>query len=243
MLKWLGAQRISLRECSSTNDEAEALANSGAVHGTVVVAEYQRAGRGQKTRAWHSPLGGVYLSCILRPAKHAAGLASIGLATGLGVCDAICSLGIDAKLKWPNDVLVERRKLAGILCEMKTQRGAPIHVILGIGVNVNNMEFPRHLTQATSIQRELGTNVDKAEFVETLLFHLENQLDRFLLGGVEAIAGQWTRKSFVNVPVRVQSGRTQVKGLAMGVDKTGAFLVKCADGKIRSLVAGSVTVL
>ena len=120
--RWLGCRQIELEECGSTNDEADALARAGAPHGTVVIARAQRAGRGRDGRVWASPRdAGLYLSAVIRPPLAPAAVPPVTLAIGVGVCDAARALGAPALLKWPNDVLVHGKKLAGVLVEAHSQ--------------------------------------------------------------------------------------------------------------------------
>jgi hypothetical protein len=121
--RWLGCQRIELAECGSTNDEAGRLARAGAKHGTVVLAQAQKAGRGRDGRVWESAVGGLYLSAVLRPPLPLVDVPPMTLAIGIGVCDAARTAGAAAVLKWPNDVLVGGRKLSGVLVEAQSQGG------------------------------------------------------------------------------------------------------------------------
>ena len=121
-MSWLGGERVELDICDSTNDEALALARRGARHGTIVVARAQRAGRGRDGRSWASPPGmGLYFSAVLRPQLALAQVPPLTLAIGIAVVDAARSCGAPAQLKWPNDVLVHARKLAGVLVEAHSQ--------------------------------------------------------------------------------------------------------------------------
>ena len=247
--RWLGGHRITLASCGSTNDEAAALARSGAPHGTVVIAAAQTMGRGRQGRRWYSPPGAnLYLSMVLRPALPPRRVPPITLAVGVAVCEAVNAAGVAASLKWPNDVTVGGRKLAGILTEMSTRghgdatRDEPVldHVIVGIGVDLDlpPAEIPAEVAAvATSIAAERGGRaVDHAAFTEALLDACERWIDRFLGGGVAAIAAAWTERAALAGTVRAGA----VTGVPVGLDDSGALRLRDADGVEHRVVAGDV---
>ncbi|MEO8706880.1 MAG: biotin--[acetyl-CoA-carboxylase] ligase, partial [Kofleriaceae bacterium] len=140
--RWLGIRRIELATCASTNDEAARLARAGANHGTVVIAREQTAGRGRSGRVWASPANtGLYFSAVLRPTVDLTSIPPMTLAIGIGLCDAVRACGAPAVLKWPNDLLVGGKKLAGVLVESQSQGNKLECVIVGIGVNLDG-ELP-----------------------------------------------------------------------------------------------------
>ncbi len=245
MSGWLGARHVHLERCESTNDEATELARDGAAHGTIVTADEQTAGRGRADHRWHSPPGGnLYLSIVLRPPIAPMHVPPITLAAGIGVCDAVNSLGARASLKWPNDLLVGPRKIAGILTEMSTQGQLLEHVVLGIGVNVDIESFPPPLGAiATSLCIETGDAVEVSAVLAALLPILETWLDRFFSGGVAAIAEAWTQRVELGARVRVITGNEVIEGLQLGLDEGGALRVRQADGVERRVVAGEVELL
>ena len=136
-LHWLGNPRIHIDCCASTNDEAARLARAGAAHGTVIIASKQTGGRGREGRPWASPEGGLYLSAVLRPPLPLADVPPMTLAIGIAICDAVRAEGAPAVIKWPNDLLVDGRKLAGVLVESHSQGGKLDAVIAGIGINLD----------------------------------------------------------------------------------------------------------
>jgi BirA family biotin operon repressor/biotin-[acetyl-CoA-carboxylase] ligase len=232
MTTWLGSKRVHLDECGSTNDEILALARAGAPHGTGVTAGAQTAGRGRAGRAWHSPPGAnLYLSALLRVTAAPA----ITLAAGIAVCDAVRAAGVAAaRLKWPNDVLVGDRKLAGILAEASAGT-----IVLGIGVDVDGRraDLPPELAAiATSIRDELGAPQDVAAFATLLIETLEPWLDRFLAGGVPAIAADWEARADLARRVRTGTG----SGIATGLAPDGGLRIRLDDGREQVVVAGDV---
>lgn len=242
-MSWLGARRIDLDHCASTNDEAARLARAGAEHGTVVTALTQSGGRGRQGRSWHSPAeGNVYLSCVLRPALAPDRVPPITLATGLAVSDAVNSAGASSSLKWPNDVLVADKKIAGVLTEMSTRGAALDSVVLGVGVNVAAATFPPPLDRtATSLAMELGAAApDAAGFTMMLLEALERWLDRFFAGGVDAIAAAWELRVSPR-PVSAMIDGRMVTGRVRGLDRDGALRLEDDSGALHRIMAGDVT--
>jgi BirA family biotin operon repressor/biotin-[acetyl-CoA-carboxylase] ligase len=247
---WLGNERVELDECDSTNDHAAELAARGAPHGTVVIARAQRAGRGRLGRAWYSPPGeNLYLSCVLRPRCAPARVPPITLAAGLGVVDAITAAGASAVLDWPNDVMVDRRKLAGILTEMNTRGQRVEHVVTGIGVNLTTERFPPHLADIATSLRLAGVEVEPGAFVAELLTGLERWFDRFFAGGVAAIAPAWMERAGLRAGhqgkrVRATShGIDEIQGRVAGIDGTGRLHIVDDEGRSHWVVAGDVTAM
>jgi BirA family biotin operon repressor/biotin-[acetyl-CoA-carboxylase] ligase len=241
--KWLGTRRVELGCCGSTLDEAAELAREGAVHGTVVIAEEQTTGRGRQGRKWLSPRGvNLYSAWLLRPPISPADVPPITLTTGLAVREAVNIFGVEASLKWPNDVFVGSRKLAGILTEMTT-RGSNIEtVIVGIGVNLDQRTFDPEIADiATSIALECDQPVDRAAFVDALLDSGQRWLDRFFTGGVAAVAEEWWRASNVaDQTVTFEERGERMEGQAVRLDQSGALVVELADGTERVVTAGDV---
>ncbi|HET6610538.1 MAG TPA: biotin--[acetyl-CoA-carboxylase] ligase [Kofleriaceae bacterium] len=241
---WLGATRHDLDTVASTQLEALALARAGAAHGTVVTARRQQAGRGRRDRVWSSPPGGLYFSCVLRPAVTPDRIPPISLAAGIAVCDLVRSLGVTgAQLKWPNDVLVGRAKVAGILAEATARGGAIEWVILGIGINIAQRTFsPAIASQATSLVLQGAKEVAPLEIVTPLCTALEPWLDALFDRGIEAIAGAWTERADLSRLVRAESRHGRVCGHCVGLDATGALIIEDQAGARHTIAAGDVTV-
>ena len=247
MTAWLGTELHELGEVDSTNDEAAARAAAGAPHGAVVVAAAQRRGRGRLGRAWFSPPGdNLYISCLLRPPLAPVAVPPVTLAAGVAVCEVVAGFGVHAAVKWPNDVVVAGRKLAGILTEMTTRGASLEFLVLGIGVNLATRAFPPELAAiATSIAIESGRVVSPAEFRARLLPALEVWLDRFFAGGVPAVAPAWTQWSGMlgsRVRVIAEGGRT-FEGIAQGLGEDGSLDGLDDRGHHVKVVAGDVIVV
>lgn len=240
MTTWLGCEHVHLPVCGSTNDEAARLASAGAAHGTVVTAGEQHAGRGRQGRHWHSPPGeNLYLSCILRPALAPIQAPAITLAAGLGVADAVAGAGAQPALKWPNDVLVNGRKLAGILTEMSTRGQRVQHIITGIGVNLGSRSFPPELGERATSLALLGVSIDRERFLAELLVSLEHWFERFFAGGVAALADAWLARADRS-RVRAASGGQAVEGAILGLDPDGCLLIQDDAGARHRILAGDV---
>jgi len=234
-------------ELESTSDLAKELAEQGAAHGEVVIAEKQTAGRGRRGRTWSSPAGkNLYLSAVLRPQLPPQRAAELTLVASLAVCDACRQAGVDAGIKWPNDVLVGGRKVAGILTELAAEPDLVHWVVVGIGVNLNagRDDFPEELRdQATSLALERGQPVPRALFAAALLALLEQWLDRHAEEGFEAVRGAWRERSAtLGREVRVDLDGGEIAGVAEDLDGSGALLVRSGSGLVR-VVAGDVRIL
>jgi BirA family biotin operon repressor/biotin-[acetyl-CoA-carboxylase] ligase len=225
------------RSLPSTMDAAAALAHEGAAHGVVVVAEEQTAGRGRRGTHWASPPGaGLYFSFVARP--QTASLSLITLAAGVGVRDGIAALtGLAPDLKWPNDLLVDARKLAGILAE-GLSIGTPAQaVVLGVGINLRPAAYPPDVAaRATSLEGELGKSIDGDELLASVLDHLSSRL-ALLDKSPGDILQAWRDASPNAHGTRVEwDGKS---GLTAGIDDSGALLVKTSAGMER-IIAGEL---
>jgi len=242
--RWLGRHRIELASCASTSDIAMALARAGCPHGTVVRADAQTAGRGRLGRAWASPPGRhLYLSAVVRidPARPTTERAALTLAVGVGVVDAVRAAGATAAgLKWPNDVLVDGRKLAGVLCEASGDA-----IVVGIGVNLAGGDgaLPPDLAgSATTLADATGAAVDRPAFIATLLAALEPWLDRFAAAGPAAILGPWQDRMVPGLRLTWDRAGQPVTGRAAGLDPDGALRLIDDAGATHRVVAGDLAV-
>jgi BirA family biotin operon repressor/biotin-[acetyl-CoA-carboxylase] ligase len=210
-----------------------------------VIAEAQSAGRGRLGRTWHSPPGtNLYTSIVLRPRLEPAQVPQLALVAGLAVADALAAAtGVDARLKWPNDVLVDGRKVAGILTEMEAEVEAVRHVIVGIGVNLNGDRFPDDLAdKATSLRLVTGAPVSRAAVTAALLAALEARYHAFVAAGFPPLRAAWTARSWLDgKEVRVAAAEGEIRGRVAGVADDGALELLAPDGTRRRIVAGDVS--
>lgn len=241
-----GRRLIAVATTGSTNDLAADAARGGAPEGTVVIAEAQTAGRGRLGRAWQSEPGlNLYMSVLLRPELGPAEAPRLSLLAGVAVAEALETEGLEVAIKWPNDVLVGRRKIAGILTEMEAEADRVRAVVVGIGVNLNSTEddfLPELRDKATSVLIESGRRADRPAFAARLLESFERHYRNFSRQGLAAVAADWNRRSCLDGQrVRVAQAGTTVEGLCVGIDSDGALLVKQGDGEPRRVVAGDVS--
>ena len=234
----IGSTIHRLATCTSTNDVARELAQAGAEGGTVVIARAQTGGRGTKGRSWHSAPGkGLYLSVVHRPRRN--DIALLPATVGLAVVEAIGqAVGLEARLKWPNDVVWGEKKIAGILCESSFLGDRPSYVIVGIGVNVNHAraDFPAEIrAKATSLRLALGKPVAMSGLERALLESLERRLGQFERGQRQAIVRAFeSRLVFpVGAAIRVTGEREPVEGLFRGIDTGARFIVECGGQRVR----------
>jgi BirA family biotin operon repressor/biotin-[acetyl-CoA-carboxylase] ligase len=245
LARWLGCHRVTLVECGSTNDEAARLARAGARHGTVVIAERQSAGRGRDGHVWQSPQGlGVYLSAVVRPPLSLQLVPPMTLAIGIGICDAARAFGADAQLKWPNDVLVRGKKLAGVLVEAQSQGPRLECVIVGIGVNLGG-ELPAEVAHtAITLAEAAGHTIDRDAFVQTMLEHVEHWIDRYVANGLPAINEAWEARMAKRLFARASTQMNiVVEGEVAGLDGDGALLLRDEAGNVHRVRSGDVEVM
>jgi BirA family transcriptional regulator, biotin operon repressor / biotin---[acetyl-CoA-carboxylase] ligase len=240
--RWLGSHRIDLIDCVSTNDEAARLARAGARHGTIIVAESQRVGRGREGRVWQSPKGlGLYLSAVVRPPLPLAMVPPMTLAIGVGLCDAVRTFGADAHLKWPNDLLVRGKKLAGVLVEAQSQGTRLEAVIVGIGVNLGG-ELPAAVVDtAITLEEAAGHVIDRNRFVQGLLEHVEHWIDRYVASGLASVSAAWEERMAKHLIARASTlANTVVEGEMAGLDGDGSLLLRDGEGMLHRVRSGTV---
>lgn len=226
---------VALASVGSTNDEAARLADTGVPEGTVVWSREQTGGRGRRGRHWASPPGNLYTSTILRPACAAPRAAELGFVAALAVAD-IVPVGRRVRLKWPNDVLVDGGKIAGILLESAAgQAGQVDHVVAGIGLNVG---FAPQLPEMRYPGSALGGSVEAA--LERLTAALAARLVQWRRDGFETVRAAWLGKAGpIGAEVDVRLGDELVRGRFAGLDRQGALLLETAAGP-RKIVSGEL---
>lgn len=245
--KRLGRSILFSREVDSTNEWAKELATYGAPEGTVVVAETQTMGRGRLGREWISPTGGLWFSVILRPKLRPAETVKLNFVAVLAVAEVLREMfDLKAETKWPNDVLVNKRKICGILSEMNSTGETVNFVVVGVGVNVNfDVEkfFRDQLRKvATSLENELGRKVQLEELFRTLLKHLESLYELFTKEGFDSILEEWKDYAgFLGRQVEVATSTEKLGGLALDVDDEGALVLRLEDGTVKRVFVGDVS--
>jgi len=231
-------------EVGSTNDEARALAEAGAEDGTLVWARSQRAGRGRRGRSWHSPPGNLYLSLVLRPDCAPAKAAQLSFVAALGAAGAIGAVApplTEIAYKWPNDILVNDRKVAGILLESSITGGSRLDwLVLGMGLNLaaapTETDFP-----ATSLRAEGCGAIEAAVMLEQFSRHLLAWINRWLDDGFAPVRAAWLRDAKgLGERISVTLGYETVAGRFVEIDGTGALVLEDAAGARRLITAGDV---
>jgi len=228
----------------STNDLAKDLGARGAPEGTVVVAESQTRGRGRLGRDWNSPPGvGLYVSLLLRPPLPPEELPQITLTAAVAAVKAVRRVtGLAAGIKWPNDLLWQGRKLGGILTEMETEADRIRHLVVGLGVNVNNRDFPPELAPtATSLALAGGGPVSRVRLLTAYLEEFEVLYERFLARAFGDILAEWKEYAVtLGRAVTVRQGPREISGLALEVAPDGALLVQTRPGEIVRVTSGEI---
>ena len=225
-------------ELESTNDEAHRIAEQGAGDGEVVIAERQTSGRGRRGRSWFGVPGqSIALSVVLRPVLPASRAPEITIAAAVAVCEAVRELGAhSARIKWPNDVECRGEKISGVLSELRAEGNNVRHVVVGVGLNVSVVDFPREL-QATSLLHETGERIARPLVVARLLERLEATLEILETEGFEPVRERWRQlASTLGRRVRADS----IEGDAVDLESDGALLLRTDDGRLVRVVAGDV---
>ena len=243
----IGSEILVFDETASTNDVVEHLAKSGAREGLVVFAESQTRGRGRHGRAWGSPRGkGLWFSVLLRPALPPAAASRITVAASVAVARAIRqSCRVDARIKWPNDVIVNDKKLAGILTELRAEADEILLAILGIGIDVNCVagDFSPEVAKiATSLQIETGNTQDRVALAARVLAELDECYSA-ALENFEAMADEWAQLcTTLGRQIVLTTAQRRLEGFAHALDGDGALLVRKDDGQIERVLGGDLAV-
>lgn len=236
------------KETTSTNDVAEKLARDGVKQGAVIFAESQTKGRGRLGRKWESPVGkGLWFSVLLRPQLLPTEATQLTVVAATALARAVQSqTDIAPDIKWPNDLLIGGRKVAGILTEMSAEVDRVNHVIIGIGLDVNQAasDFPPDVRKlATSLKLERGQPVHRGDLAAAILIELERDYARVCRGEFTALADEWeSRCTTIGQHVTVLIGERRVQGRAESLDDSGALLLRTEHGRIERIIGGDVTV-
>jgi BirA family biotin operon repressor/biotin-[acetyl-CoA-carboxylase] ligase len=246
--KVIGQKIHYFKEVTSTNDVAKELAALRAKEGTIVIAEIQTSGRGRLGRSWLSPKGGVWLSVILRPEVKAKDVFKITFLTAVAVAKTIRKMfKLNAEIEWPNDVLINGKKVCGILTETSIRGETVDSVIVGVGINANvdlNL-FPNNLKKTvTTLASEVKMEVDREKFLHALLKELEAYYKMFKENNFDSILEEWKQLNrLFGANVEVVTFNEKIEGQAVNVDQNGALIIRLADGTTRKVFSGDVTCL
>ena len=243
----MGRDIVCYDEVGSTNTVLRKLAEEGAVSGTLVTAESQTSGRGRRGRTWVSPSGtNIYMSLLIKPDYELEKSRMLTLIMALSVAQAVTkSTGLKAKIKWPNDIVVNNKKVTGILTEMILNKEAGPFVIIGTGINVNIEEFPDEIKDmATSLKNESGKDENREEIIALILSFFEDNYNKFLKTKDLSLIKSEYESLLVNKDkeVLVLGEKEPYTGTALGIDNEGELFVKGKDGKLNKIYAGEVSV-
>ena len=236
---------LCFRKVFSTNSIAKFLANHSAEEGTVLISEIQTKARGRLGKKWEAPEGGIWMSLILRPQVPPARIGLITLATGVAIAKSIRSLGVDARIKWPNDVLIHGKKISGVLTEVNATFNEIDWIVVGIGIdsNLKLEDFSEDIRiGTTTLTEELPTKVDENELIAVFLNEFENVYKLYKDGEIETILKDWrdladTIGKYVNI---TQTGGKITQGYVVGINNEGSLIIERQDGTLEKIISGEL---
>lgn len=245
--KWAGRQLYCMEETGSTNTDVKRLLEEGAPHGVLVVADKQNSGKGRRGRSWSSPKGtSIYMSIGLKPSYNPDKASMVTLVMALAVAEGIRkTTGLEALIKWPNDVVVNKKKVCGILTEMDAEMDYIHSVVIGTGINVNELEFPEEIKEtATSLFLEKGEKITRAQLTAVVMECFEQEYEKFL--AKEDLSGLLEEYNELLInrgkKVKVLDPKGEWEGCARGINEKGELLVEDEKGKLVKVYAGEVSV-
>ena len=241
--RYIGKEIHYFREVDSTNEVAKKLAREGAPEGTIIIAESQSRGKGRRGKKWISPLGGAWLSIILRPNTLPINAPQLTFIAGVAAAQTIKDeYGLDAGIKWPNDVLIDNKKVCGVLTEISTEIDTIDYIVTGIGIDANidvNLLPPELRDTTTSIKSELDHDISRMILVQKFLGNFETMYDEFNKGNFQEILRKWRQLSkTIGRQVEIRKGTEFIRGEAVGVNSKGALILELEDGTLQKIISG-----
>lgn len=240
---YIGKEIHYFREVDSTNEVAKELAKEGAPEGTVVIAEKQRKGKGRGGKLWISPIGGAWMSIILRPDTLPINAPQLTFTAGVAAAKTIKEeYGIPVGIKWPNDILIEDKKVCGILTEISTERDSIDYIIAGIGIDANvdlDLLPPELREETTSLKSVLEEEISRMKLVRKFLENFEETYNQFNQGNFQKILQKWRKYSkTIGSNVEIRKGTEVIQGEAVGVNREGALILELKDGSLKKIISG-----
>jgi BirA family biotin operon repressor/biotin-[acetyl-CoA-carboxylase] ligase len=240
---YIGKEIHYFREVDSTNEVAKVLAQEGAPEGTVVIAERQRKGKGRGGKPWISPIGGAWMSIILRPDTLPMNAPQLTFTAGVAAAKTIKEeYGLEVGIKWPNDILIENKKVCGILTEISAEKDSIDYIIAGIGIdaNVDLDQLPPELREeTTSLKSELEKEISRMMLVRKFLENFEAMYNEFNQGNFQKILQKWRKYSkTIGSNVQIRKGTEIIQGEAVGVNREGVLILELKDGSLRKIISG-----
>ncbi len=242
--EYMGKDLYIYKEVSSTNTLAKFLSINGAENGTVVISEKQTKAKGRSGKSWESPLGGVWLSLIINPIVDYSKLPLITLATGVAVAKTMERIGVEnSEIKWPNDIMINGKKVCGILTEAVTKFNTIENVIIGVGIdaNLNVTDFPEELQAGTTtLKEELKKEGNENLLIKIFLEEFEKINELFIDKEYETILKEWRKRSYsIGKIVEVREPfNTYYDAYVLGISKEGALVVEKIDGTLEKVISG-----
>jgi len=230
----IGKKVLFFEEVDSTNNKAKQIA-SEEKEGTVVISEVQTSGRGRRGREWSSPKGGIYISFILKPNIPPEKAPQLTLVSSLALAETLNSMDkkLDAKIKWPNDILIKGKKISGILTELSSDIEKINHIVVGVGVNLNTDKNALPET-GTSLKTEMGENVSIKLFLKLFLEHFDLVYKEYITNGINKIIERWRFNSdTLGKKVKIIGMNETFEGLAKDIDENGALILKTGEKEIK----------
>lgn len=245
--EWAGKKVVYYDETDSTNNRAKDSGEKNGAHGTLFIADKQSAGKGRRGRVWESPSGkSIYMTILLRPEITPDKAPMLTLVMGLSAAEGIRKVsGVEAEIKWPNDIVMNKKKVCGILTEMATEMEYVNYVVIGVGINVNQKYFPEEIKEtATSLYEETGNVYRRSELIAAVLERFEKNYETFLKAG--DLSG--IRKAYDSIlvnrgqEVKILEPGNEYTAVAEGINKNGELIVMLPDGRRKNIFAGEVSV-
>lgn len=245
--KWAGCEVEYLDVTDSTNIQARMLGEAGAPHGTLVVADKQEGGKGRRGRSWVSePGAGIWMSVLMRPEISTRSVSMLTLVMAMAAAKGIFEeTGIECQIKWPNDLVLNKKKICGILTEMSTDQMEIKYVIPGTGINISQETFPDEIREtATSLYLETGIKHDRAKIIAKVMEALEEYYEIFEKTEDMSFLMEEYNKKLVNLgnEVCVLATTGDFRGISEGINKTGGLIVRLPDGSRTEVISGEVSV-
>jgi BirA family biotin operon repressor/biotin-[acetyl-CoA-carboxylase] ligase len=244
--KYIGRNIVYLESTTSTNDIARKYAQNGESEGLVVVAEEQTKGKGRLGRRWSTPKGeAIAMSMLLRPNLSPQLISSITLAMAVSIVEALKDVtGYEVGIKWPNDIVLEGKKLCGILTEMSAEMDVINYIIIGIGLNVNQEKFDDDIKNvATSLKRCSGKRFERKVILSSIINKFEKNYEVFKTKGIEPFIDSLKKHSvLLNKRVVISNINEKYEAEAIGIDKDGSLLVRLDSGEIKKVLSGDISV-
>ncbi|WP_455645623.1 biotin--[acetyl-CoA-carboxylase] ligase [Methanosphaera sp.] len=246
--KYIGHNIHLYDEVKSTNDTAKKFVEGGAKNGTIIVAEKQTAGRTRKHDQWISPEGGIYMTMILRPDIDLTEAPRLTIVTGVAIAKALHDeFNIDVGIKWPNDILIDNKKICGILTEAVADYDKLEAVLVGVGIDVNIKEedIPKEIKDvATTVKKEADEPINRADIIRTFFQIFEELYEEFVNGNFKYIVSEWRRlSSTTGNRVKVYKHGKAIYGDAVGITNKGALIVELDDGSLEKIISGELIIL